>query len=53
MPRPGNLLVKTLARIEWYLREAVPLFVLGTAILFVADRLRLLGAIERAARAGR
>ncbi len=48
-PRPGNLLVKTLARIEWYLREAVPLFVLGTLILFVADRLRLLGLVERAA----
>jgi ferrous iron transport protein B len=42
--------VKTLARIEWYLREAVPLFVLGTAILFAADRLHLLGAVEAAAR---
>jgi ferrous iron transport protein B len=50
LPRPGNLLVKTLARIEWYLREAVPLFALGTVILFLADRLRLLGTVERAAR---
>jgi ferrous iron transport protein B len=50
LPRPGNLVVKTFARIEWYLREAVPLFVLGTAILFAADRLRLLGYVERAAR---
>jgi ferrous iron transport protein B len=50
LPRPGNLAVKTLARIEWYLREAVPLFVLGTAILFTADRLRLLGVVEKAAR---
>ncbi len=49
LPRPANLVVKTLARIEWYLREAVPLFVLGTAILFLADRLRLLGLVERAA----
>jgi len=49
LPRPGNILVKTLARIEWYLKEAVPLFVLGTLILFVADRLRLLGGLERAA----
>jgi ferrous iron transport protein B len=46
VPRPGNILVKTLARLEWYLKEAVPLFVLGTLLLFVADRLRLLGAIE-------
>jgi ferrous iron transport protein B len=46
-PRPGNILVKTLARVEWYLKEAVPLFVLGTLILFVADRLHLLGGLER------
>ncbi len=49
LPRPGNILVKTLARIEWYLKEAVPLFVLGTLILFVADRLHLLGGLQRAA----
>jgi ferrous iron transport protein B len=47
VPRAGNLLVKTLARIEWYLKEAVPLFVLGTLLLFGADRLNLLGSIER------
>jgi ferrous iron transport protein B len=49
LPRPGNILIKTLARVEWYLREAVPLFVLGTLLLFVADRLHVLGALERAA----
>jgi ferrous iron transport protein B len=49
LPRPGNILVKTLARIEWYLKEAVPLFVLGTLILFAADRLHLLGTLERTA----
>jgi len=49
LPRPGNILVKTLARIEWYLKEAVPLFVLGTLILFVADRLHLLGTLQRTA----
>ena len=48
MPRAGNILMKTLARIEWYLKEAVPLFVLGTLLLFVADRLQVLTAIERA-----
>lgn len=48
-PQIGNLVVKTLARIEWYLREAVPLFLLGTLVLFAADRLRVLGAIERIA----
>jgi ferrous iron transport protein B len=48
LPRPGNIVVKTLARIEWYLKEAVPLFVLGTLILFVADRLHVLASVERA-----
>lgn len=47
IPRIRNLLVKTMARIEWYLKEAVPLFVLGTLILFVADRIHLLDRIER------
>jgi ferrous iron transport protein B len=49
LPRLGNILIKTAARIEWYLKEAVPLFIAGTLILFVADRLRLLGALERLA----
>jgi ferrous iron transport protein B len=47
LPRFGNIAVKTLGRIEWYLKEAVPLFVLGTLILFVADRLHLLGHLQR------
>ncbi|MCL1926270.1 MAG: ferrous iron transport protein B [Syntrophorhabdaceae bacterium] len=47
LPRPGNLLVKTMARIEWYMREAVPLFLLGTLILFVADRLEILLWVQR------
>jgi ferrous iron transport protein B len=47
-PKAGNLLVKTMARIEWYLREAVPLFVLGTLILFVADRMGWLLWLQRA-----
>jgi ferrous iron transport protein B len=47
-PTPGNLARKTLARVEWYLKEAVPLFLLGTLFLFLADRVRLLGVMERA-----
>jgi ferrous iron transport protein B len=39
MPQLSNLAIKTMARIEWYLREAVPLFVIGTLILFVMDRM--------------
>jgi len=50
MRRPllGNVAVKTFARLEWYLKEVIPLFVLGTAILFVFDKLNLLDKIARA-----
>ncbi len=48
-PQMSNIVVKTLARLEWYLREVVPLFIAGTAILFVLDKLALLKAIERLA----
>ena len=50
LPRPGNVAVKAVARVEWYLREALPIFVLGTAVLQVLDRTGALAAIERAAR---
>jgi ferrous iron transport protein B len=47
-PHLGNLLAKTGARISWYLKEAVPLFVVGTLILFTLDRAQALDAIQRA-----
>ena len=46
-PRLMNIAAKTLARMEWYLREAVPLFLLGTLVLFALDRLQVLGVLER------
>ncbi|HEX5042655.1 MAG TPA: ferrous iron transport protein B [Candidatus Polarisedimenticolaceae bacterium] len=49
VPGLRNIAVKTVARLEWYLKEAVPLFVLGTLLLFLADRLHLLGRVERLA----
>ena len=49
VPQAGNIAVKTLARIEWYLREALPLFVLGTLILWGLDRVHGLDLLERAA----
>jgi ferrous iron transport protein B len=49
LPQASNVLVKTLARIEWYLREAMPLFLLGTLLLWGLDRFRLLAALEHAA----
>jgi ferrous iron transport protein B len=49
IPLISNVIVKTLARIEWYLKEAVPLFILGTLILFVLHKTQVLILIERAA----
>jgi len=49
VPQAGNIAVKTLARIEWYLREALPLFVLGTLILWGLDRVHGIALMERAA----
>ncbi len=46
-PMVTNIVAKTLARIEWYLREAVPLFLAGTALLFVLDTFHMLGAVHR------
>jgi ferrous iron transport protein B len=46
-PRLGNLLTKTRLRVWWYLGEAVPLFLVGTVLLFVLDKLHALGFIAR------
>lgn len=45
-PSLMNILYKTIARIEWYLKEVIPLFVLGTTILFLFDKLDILSAIR-------
>ncbi len=47
-PMVRNLLSKTMARLEWYLKEAVPLFLIGTALLFVLDATHLLVFVHRA-----
>jgi ferrous iron transport protein B len=46
IPTVENILIKTLARLEWFLKEAVPLFLLGTFFLFAFDRLGLLKVIQ-------
>jgi ferrous iron transport protein B len=48
-PKIGNIATKTFARMEWYLKEAAPLFVYGTILLFAMDRVQLLPWVERAA----
>lgn len=46
-PQLSNIVVKTLGRVEWYLKEAVPLFFLGTLALFLLDRAGFLHGLER------
>ncbi|HHT9116028.1 MAG TPA: FeoB small GTPase domain-containing protein [Candidatus Wunengus californicus] len=47
MPKLSNIFIKTFYRIQWFLKEAVPLFMLGTLALFVAAKLGVLSLIER------
>ena len=49
VPRLSNVLLKTVTRMEWYVKEVLPLFIIGTAFLFVLDRVGALGHIENAA----
>jgi ferrous iron transport protein B len=48
-PQMYNIVVKTAARAEWYLREAVPLFMLGTLVLFALSKSGLLIGIQKVA----
>ena len=43
LPQLKNVVVKAFYRLQWFLKEAVPLFLLGTLILFVAN---LTGALN-------
>jgi ferrous iron transport protein B len=50
VPRPGALLWKTAQRSWWFLREATPLFLAGTVLLFTLNKTGLLGSLIVAAR---
>ena len=45
-PQLGNIIIKTTARMEWYFKEVIPLFILGTVILFVLDLTNMLDVIR-------
>ncbi|MGZ4150440.1 MAG: ferrous iron transport protein B, partial [Actinomycetota bacterium] len=47
VPSLRNVAVKTAARLEWYLKEVIPVFVLGTVALFVLDATGALAWAER------
>jgi ferrous iron transport protein B len=46
-PQLANVAVKTWSRLNWYLREVIPLFLIGTAVLFLLDHINALEAIGR------
>ncbi|HQS82855.1 MAG TPA: ferrous iron transport protein B [Thiobacillus sp.] len=45
LPLAGNVAKKTVGRLKWYLVEVIPLFLLGTLIMFILDRFGALPAI--------
>jgi len=47
VPQISNILVKTAARVQWYLKEAVPLFLLGTFFLFIGHKVGALAYIQK------
>jgi ferrous iron transport protein B len=42
MPEMRNLAMKTYMRTKWYLKEALPIFLFGTFVLFVLDKLHII-----------
>ncbi len=48
VPQLSNIGIKTLSRMEWYFKEAVPLFLVGTLVLFAMDKVGLLAIVEKA-----
>ena len=47
VPLMKNLILKTYFRVKWFLIEAVPLFMVGAAMLFVMEKLHLLNIIKQ------
>ena len=43
VPQFKNVALKTWYRVQWYLKEAVPLFLIGTLVLFVLDAVHVYG----------
>jgi ferrous iron transport protein B len=49
VPVFSNVWLKTVARLEWYIKEVIPLFLLGTAVLFALAQTGLLAWLTAAA----
>jgi ferrous iron transport protein B len=48
LPVIGNVIKKTAGRLKWYLLEVIPLFLIGTLLMFVLDKTGALPAIIEA-----
>ena len=48
LPIAGNVVKKTAGRLKWYLIEVIPLFLIGTFLMFALDKLGVLPAIIEA-----
>jgi len=48
LPIAGNVIKKTAGRLKWYLVEVIPLFLIGTFLMFALDKAGILPAIIRA-----
>src|SRR5207302_1700965 len=46
IPKLSNIFKKVRARLKWYIKEVIPLFVFATFILFVLDKVKLLTWLE-------
>lgn len=46
VPKASNIFKKVKARLKWYTKEVIPLFVVATAVLFFMGKLRLLQWLE-------
>ena len=47
VPKFSNIIYKTLMRLEWYAKEVIPIFILGTLVLFFFNEFNILVVIER------
>jgi ferrous iron transport protein B len=47
LPQASNVVLKTLARLEWYVKEVMPLFLFGSLLMFTLDKTGLLDGLIR------
>ncbi len=48
LPRPGNVLIKTVSRMQWYFLEIVPFFLLASVVIWGGQITGIFGALTRA-----